>query len=378
MSTYIVKQTGFSGQVIMNINNVDLPNDPVLSYTLSSTLNLDMNPTSLAVWDKFLIIGYGDNDTVSIWDLTNSSLIKTINGNPNSGFGSSISVKDKILAVGSPNEGTVSLFLYINDTWKDSPNHIITQTPSSKFGSTVHINEKYIIVSSPLDTVSSNQTSLVYVYFYNYVTDILVEETVLKSSIPSLNNNFGHCIESLGGDMIIVSSPKGKVNSGSTVSSGFVEIFKKTNSWNFDSLIHSPSPLEGSNFGYSIDVQIGRMVIGEPGANQVHIFDFHYPNWILFKTINSQYIGLDNTGGDEGFTVSQDVSKRSVVWSSPSTNKVFLSETTPRGNIVGSITSTISNDKSTLMGEFLNYNESRLIISWKENDKVSIGIYLST
>lgn len=387
MSTYIIKHSIYSGKVIMNINGVQLSNDPVLSFTQMG--NPITTPgkigSTLALYYPYLAVGDTANQAVYIYktDGTSWTLDATINTPEVNGtdFASSISMKDKVLAIGSPayDSGTGRVYVYylINNTWQTSSSHtfdIVNDGSPLNFGSSVHVSEHYIAVSAPGAKNADAVVGSVYLYQYNYVQNTYSLETTLSSNNPNSANKFGSSIGMLGDDTLIVSSPKASVTSGSTVTgAGFVEFFKKSaGTWAYDSTINSPKPTANGLFGSTMSAQIGRIVFGEPGANFIHTFDYQAPYWNIVESLSyGTTDGLDDstvTGSDQqGLSVAQDVSERSFVWSAPKNNgsgTVYVAETTPAGNIVPSVTSKITASDSVageLFGNKIAYDGRVLV-----------------
>ena len=397
MSTYIIKHSSYSG-IVMNINDIVLSNDPIVSFTQQGDDVAMTHSTSImAFYYPYIAIADADEEKVFIYKITSDGCVldSTISS-PVKGidFGYSISIKDKVLAIGAPgyndNTGIVYVYFLMNNEWSSSPNHtinIVSNGDLTKLGSTVHVSEHYIMASAPGKKDNNSIVGSVELFYYNYVIDIYELEHTFFSNQPNLSNNFGSTIDMIGDDMIFISSPNGSVTSGTTKdSAGFVEIFVKgSNGWTYDSTLTSTTPAASGNFGSSISAQIGRTIIGEPGSNSVHVFDYHSPNWNILESFSFQTSGdfVDSTVKStdlQGESVAQSVSERIVLWGAPDNNVsgcVYVIETTPAGNWVPSITYKLSKNTSTSdkFGQSILFNGEFLVVNQPGSGNGSISIY---
>lgn len=360
MSTYIINNSVYSGQVIMNIGDVELSNDPVISF--SDPVSIEppgpIGP-SISFCFPYMAVGDVDNQKVYVYETDGSSwsLLSTIIApDGSSAFASSVSMKDSVISVSDPsygsNSGRVYVYFFLHGSWSLTPNHII-ESPDAEsellFGSNLVASEHYLAILAPNYKNADLNAGAIYLYYYNNVQDFYVLESTILSDSPSAQGNFGKSIGIIGDDTMVVSSPYANITSGTTLSNaGMVEIFKKSNNaWSYYSTLTSSSPIENGNFGYSLSAQIERIVVGEPGSNTIHIFDYHSPNWNIIGSISyGTTSGLNDTTVSstdlQGYSVSQESSERSFIWSAPKNSSngcVYVAETTPAGNIVPSITS---------------------------------------
>lgn len=385
MSTYIIQNSMYSGQVIMNLNNVKLSNDPVLSLTQSGSPVTSPGTigNTLALYYPYVAVGDTTNQAVYIYKTDGSTLsLDTTITSPDSkstDFATSISMKDKFLAIGSPSSnsdnGAVFVYYLIDESWDTEPRHTLTPSDSgTKFGGEVLVTEHYIAVSAPDSEINSSKVGSVHLFQYDYVQNSYSLEASLVSNNPVTGNGFGSAMSIIGDDIIMISSPNASVTSGTAKSNaGIVEIFNKSSgSWAYSSVLNSTTPVANGLFGTSISAQIGRTIIGEPGSNIVHIFDYNPPNWNIFQSLSfGTTTGLDDSTvaatDQQGLSVAQDISERSLIWSSPDNNSsgsVYVVETTQAGNIVPSVTYKLTPSDSAsgeLFGSKIVYNGKILV-----------------
>ena len=161
MSTYIIKHSIYSGSVILNTNNVVLSNDPAISLAQSGSPLTTPGKIgdSLSLSYPYIAVGDPTNQAVYIYkfDGTSWTLNTTINSpeQSGSGYATSMSMKDHILAVGSPNynsnQGAVYVYLLVDGVWETTPRHVLVDDNKSgiQLGEVVHTSEHYVLASAP-------------------------------------------------------------------------------------------------------------------------------------------------------------------------------------------------------------------------------------
>lgn len=170
--------------------------------------------------------GFTDSGAVYIFNTESGSNIASIqnpNLDSNEGFGNSLSIYENFLLIGAPfysgNSQVGRAYLYdIQKTNSSSPillwtiNNPLSPAQASLFGSSVSIGENYLVIGSPrANTSAGTQSGQAYVY--NYITKQLIK-TLNNPNIYSTAeyDNFGSFVVISGNDIFIGASAEDDIN----------------------------------------------------------------------------------------------------------------------------------------------------------------------
>lgn len=299
-------------------------------------------------------LAYNDkNETVIVYEKLNGKweFFQTINepnSNRNTSFGEFISIENNVMAISDratgDNEGTV--FFYkkqIGSDWVkfDSVHTPLNPNTSSSpyWGSGLRLkngtcpvgrtngNMTYFHIMREnndgswylADTISTptmvtgnfeNTDSTLFItgkYFFglNHIfaytknNNGSINETPQKITIPNDDGVYrlGNDMEAEG-EFLFAGSPADDIFSSTdtTVDAGTVFIFKKENGiWSYYNRIFSPNSLKSGQFGESIDIRNGELIIGEKGSQSGYIYTLQNDEWTLTQTINASDFPTNST-----------------------------------------------------------------------------------
>lgn len=191
------------------------------------------------------------------------------------GFGSSISMTPAVLAVGAPETDTtnrlgptplqLALFDRLSGDW--SIKQTLTGSNGGSqdmFGSAVAFDGNMMFVGAPMDQSPGEQSPTGAVYVYNDVGGSFTFVHKIKPPTPTAFGMFGFSISANNGQ-VAVGAPNSQI-AGAT--SGVVELFQAIagNLQPMGSI--TPAGMQnGDQFGQSIALSNGQLVIGAPGVD---------------------------------------------------------------------------------------------------------------
>ena len=272
---------------------------------LASVTTLSSSESSygedIAIDSNVLVVGAPDvsgASNVYIYDrLRSFGLAMTIAGNDS--FGSSVTLEDGILAVGNPNSNQVNLYrLYITD---GNFELLVTLSGVTSFGTKVAISDSFLAVSIP------DQSTVGIYRLYDSFGDS--KYTLLRNLFDPAgtgsSNGFGNAIAIGEANEIAIGAPFFNGNDGA------VYVYGYTTS-DFVAEGELQSNVSGSNFGSSLSLEGGVLMVGVSSGNLVFPFirfGFEEGGWTAITPITTDgsatqphlsgsvlTIG-DNTGG---------------------------------------------------------------------------------
>ena len=221
---------------------------------------------SVSIGSEKIVIGaYGDDDdgtesgSVYIYDLdgSNENKITASDGSTSRRFGYSVSVKCGKIVIGAPAPfANTSGFVYIYDLDGNELSKLTASdgTSNDYFGWSVSVGSGRIVVGAwGNDDNGSNSGSI---YIYNIDGN---GETKIVPSDGSTNDYFGYSV-AVGSGRIIVGS-YGKTVDGKS-NQGVVYVFDLDGNLIGNSLFDSDDGGENDNFGYSVGVESGIIIVG--------------------------------------------------------------------------------------------------------------------
>lgn len=200
--------------------------------------DIDSNDTfgnAVAIDGDYIVIGAENDDSngsAYVYKRVNNTTVQFLskiqgsNASGNDKFGNSVSIYNKLIAVGSPltdNGATNDGYTYIYDiNSSDGVNELISipspdQVNDNNFGQAVSINLDYLLVGSRLN--ANNQGHGYLFYIDTASTPSATKTADINASDAGNDNNFSQSL-SLSGDYMIIGAPGNDTN-------GSAYIFKK-------------------------------------------------------------------------------------------------------------------------------------------------------
>ncbi|MEM9302084.1 MAG: hypothetical protein AAGE01_08225, partial [Pseudomonadota bacterium] len=244
--------------------------------------------------------GGGANLQAGLWQRSQGqwNLKAPITGNAQGGtddqFGSSIAFDGNVMAVGAPNdsegegEGSGAAYVYTlqGDTFifenKLKP---MAPQPGQQFGAAVAVGEGNVAVGSPSATVGSAITGSM--TLYNELGGNLMPIGTVTGTGTQAGDQFGASMAFDGG-LLAVGAPgtdMGAENAGATWSFSVFNADVSEIGPGF-----APDPSAGAEFGADVDVALGQVLVGAPGAPA---------GGAAYEFIGGQFVGQFNGFGGQ-------------------------------------------------------------------------------
>ncbi len=184
-------------------------------------------------------------------------------------FGSSVSLRGDLLAIGVPldddagsNAGAVVLFRYDGVSWtQEARLHASDAQWNDQFGTSVAVDTDRIVVGAPFDDDGGSDAGAAYVFVRNN-DGVWVEEQKLLPDDPASNAQFGASVAA-SQQTVVVGAPRSR--NADQLQSGAVYVFRlQSGSWVQQQKI-APLDLGFQDwFGYSVAIDGTRIVAGAP------------------------------------------------------------------------------------------------------------------
>lgn len=251
---------------------------------------------------------------------------------PDSQFGYSLDVDNNYLVVGAPLDDQISANageVYIYRFERNKFRHLHSLAPSGlisgeNFGSSVSIRDGYLAVGAPANNTGSTDAGVVFVY--RFERNEFRHLKTISSPDAESNGKFGNSVSLEGGYLGIGATGQ----SGGSTASGEVYVYKfDRNEFKHLQKIEPPDPEANSQFGHSLRLRDGYLIIGaysddveSTNTGAVYIYRFLGGE---FK--HCQSIPSTSTTPDVNFGWSLDMHDGVLVISSPDEN-----DSTTEGN----------------------------------------------
>lgn len=209
----------------------------------------------------------GGQGQIHVFDCTDAvcQQSQTITGSGSTGFGRALALSNEWLAVGQPEVQRVSLYQRLAGTWVlHSTVQPTIPIVNGKFGSAVALDGTRLAVGAPGEGNGAGA-----VYIVDQIADQWVQQVRLDA--PTVLRRLGHAM-ALDGDTLAVGAPYSAVPPG--YAEGRVWVVRNVGGiWSEEALLASPVPASAELFGFAVDMQADRLVIGRPGASQSAVYD---------------------------------------------------------------------------------------------------------
>jgi FG-GAP repeat len=213
-------------------------------------------------------IGNMTNNTVSIYSVSSAKESTTLSPSKiarDALFGSSLSLHDRILAVGAPmdNHGTGQVYIYTNEgkTWRLATT--LTAQDAKKgdfFGGTVHfINSTTLAIGAYLHDDDATDTGIVYIFQKNGNT--FQQQATLKPQGLKHGSLFGSALSSNKNTLVVGAYGYEKNIPGA----GAVFIYQSQGAtWTQQQRLDNPSQQSFGQFGWSVALAHNTLLVGAP------------------------------------------------------------------------------------------------------------------
>lgn len=220
------------------------------------------------------------------------------------GFGSSVALDGLSAAVGVPGHlqagdltGAVETFRLVGGTWMADRTLLASDAADHRsFGSRVALSGAVLVVSDLTDATLGSLSGAVYVFRDG--PSGWVEEQKLVASDGAAGDSFGHSV-AVDGDVIVV----GSLIDRPAENTGAVYVFRFDGShWNEEQKLSPHDGEEGADFGWSVDVEGDRLLVGRMNSvslqsGAAHLFRDSGAGWVeVTKFIASDGQPLDGLG----------------------------------------------------------------------------------
>ena len=199
-----------------------------------------------------------ESGSVYIFRTTDGHLDKKLtapDGSAGNFFGSSVSLSEDIVAIGSPGDDSGSVYLFrTTDGHLDKKLTAPDGVARDQFGSSVSLSGEVVAIGAPYDDDSGEDSGSV--YLFNTTDGQLIKK--LTAPDGEAEDYFGSSV-SLSGDKVAIGAPKIPYELGR----GSVYIFRTTDG-HLDKKLTAPDSAEGDNFGYSVSLLNDIVAVGAP------------------------------------------------------------------------------------------------------------------
>ncbi len=254
----------------------DVQATPPLILNDPTPTGADNFGASVAISGNRALVGAPLDDTlrkdvgqVSLFDTTTGALLRTFDSpSPTlfdrDHFGTSVAISGNNIVIGAPGDDTNGVSVgqahlfdattggYLN-TFNDP-----TPTLADNFGSVVAIDGDYVLIGAHLD--DSIHTDAGQAYLFSASTGALLQ--TFDNPSPSDGDHFGISL-AIDGDNVLIGAPEDDTIKKNT---GQAYLFSASTGTLLQTF-NNPTPMQGDNFGTSVDIDGDNVLIGAPLVN---------------------------------------------------------------------------------------------------------------
>lgn len=215
-------------------------------------------------------------DSGAVWvfrldglDWRESQLLLPPAGSAGWRFGSSLAIRDGVLAIGAPlapQGGAVAAYTLVGQTWS-LRDLISNPTPEAgdRFGDSVAVAGGALLAADPFDDAGAVDRGTVFCFADSGRGWDLVQQ--IAPTAADDRQYFGRSISS-DGTRLAVGAFGADGNAGAITASGRVEVFASPGGvWSLADVVNPPLASAGAHFGWDVDIEGELLTIGEPGAS---------------------------------------------------------------------------------------------------------------
>ena len=248
---------------------------------------------------------------------------------PGDQYGYSVAFDGTTLLIGSPSatsdvDGSVGLVQIYQWNGHDmepvaelstGPGDLMTQ-----FGASVAVDGGTIVVGAPSARLGPNRPGKIYVYSIAEDT-ISLEGEFTSSSAEDDGDGFGACV-AVSGDIIIAGAPYDSID---FANQGSVTTFDGVSgAWIEDVILASSIPVLDGGFGFAVDFDGSRAVIGEPAgtssAGQANVGGADVFQYVPGNWTHESRLDPNETDADSQFGAAVSIDSTLVAVGAPSQN----------------------------------------------------------
>ena len=210
-------------------------------------------------------------------DWPKQTTLKADDGAPNDRFGTSVAISGDTVIVGSPKSdleaegedaGAVYVFVRKGDIWKQQTKLTSSDgAEKDQFGNALSLEGDVAIISAFSDDDAGSKSGAAYIFVRNGET--WTEEAKLTASDADGGDQFGISVDiSLGLTASAIIGAHFDDDAGSK--SGSAYIFKRNpdGTWGEQIKLTASDADKGDRFGYAVAIDVNRVVVGAPWADQ--------------------------------------------------------------------------------------------------------------
>lgn len=179
-------------------------------------------------------------------------------------FGAALAVSGDTVVVGAPEDddngersGSVYVFVRDGGSWvQQAKLHPVAGAAGDNFGYSVAVDGDTAVIGASSDDENGINSGSVYIFVRSGST--WAQQAKLTSSYGASGDMFG-CSVAVDGNIVVVGAH------GEADSSGSIYIYEKTSdTWSLRDRICAEYACEGGNFGYSVSIDEGYIMVGAP------------------------------------------------------------------------------------------------------------------
>ena len=213
-------------------------------------------------------------------------------------YGHAVALNGKWAAVGAPGEGEVYVYRMIGGAWVESQ---VLQGPggiAAGFGYSLHLDDELLVVGEPFDGAHGPESGAVHVYELSGAT--FQHEAELYCPTPEINDWFGSSVER-DGDWLVASATKSGSYGGKVV-----PFLRVGDDWVAQPMLEK----SGGRFGNAIALHGTELIVGDFGdstngtnSGAVHLYSLSQLGTVFLET----YYASDPHNGDTfGYSIDLD------------------------------------------------------------------------
>lgn len=215
-------------------------------------------------------------------DLTLTAAQQTTYAGKNIRFGTAASVSGDWAVVSAPgpitatHPGSVYLFRRVNGVWGTTPFQELTPADAGgqagfNFGYSVAIDGNTLVVGHrEANTALGNNTGVVHVFVFNGTAWSLqqtLSPTAIRTGVNGQRVGFSVAVS---GDLVVAGGPASASASG-TAAHGTLLVSRRTGTtWSAPVMVNPTTTADG--FGASVSIRAGKVAVGAPNVNAVHLY----------------------------------------------------------------------------------------------------------
>jgi hypothetical protein len=231
-------------------------------------------------------------------------------------FGKTVSASEDLVAVAVGSDASSAVYIFekdgVSDKWKETTKllpRVVSVTAMTVSGNVLAVGSRY--------------SQSVIVYEKNETDSSWARTTTLTSPSDSISDEFGKSV-SVDGDVVIVGAPY------SDSFKGAVYVYEKNQTaWELTANLTADDGSNGDNFGWSVGISDGTIVVGAPGDDlsrgSVYTFQKQAGNWTQMNNITAND-GESNEFFGTSVDIYGDIVAVGAIYDSDIKSSVYLNK----------------------------------------------------